>query len=85
MRCQIELRAAERGQEAADKPKRAGNPTGLSSPGQEKIKKNIQRLSRRPSRLPDKLCEGAAERPPPPHIAYPEVLVAAETSGEYFS
>jgi len=26
-----------------------------------------------------------AERPPPPHIAYPEVLVAAETSGEYFS
>ncbi|MFZ2053036.1 MAG: prolyl oligopeptidase family serine peptidase [Candidatus Aminicenantales bacterium] len=25
----MELRAAERGQEAADKPKRAGNPTGL--------------------------------------------------------
>jgi hypothetical protein len=26
-----------------------------------------------------------AERPPPPHIAYQEVLVAAETGGEYFS
>ncbi len=27
----------------------------------------------------------AAERPPPPHIADQEVLVAAEASGEYFS
>jgi len=26
-----------------------------------------------------------AERPPPPHIAYQEVLVAAEASAEYFS
>jgi hypothetical protein len=26
-----------------------------------------------------------AERPPPPHLAYQEFLVAAETSGEYFS
>jgi len=26
-----------------------------------------------------------AERPPPPQIAYPEVLMAAETSAEYFS
>jgi hypothetical protein len=26
-----------------------------------------------------------AERPPPPQIAYQESLVAAETSGEYFS
>jgi hypothetical protein len=26
-----------------------------------------------------------AERPPPPHIAYQEVLMAAETSAEYFS
>ena len=26
-----------------------------------------------------------AERPPPPHIAYQEVLMAAETAGEYFS
>jgi hypothetical protein len=25
-----------------------------------------------------------AERPPPPHIAYQEVLVAAESSTEYF-
>jgi len=27
----------------------------------------------------------AAERPPPPHIAHQEVLMAAEASGEYFS
>ena len=26
-----------------------------------------------------------AERPPPPHIAYQEVLLAAEQSAEYFS
>jgi hypothetical protein len=26
-----------------------------------------------------------AERPPPPHIAYQEVLVAAEAPAEYFS
>ena len=26
-----------------------------------------------------------AERPPPPHLAYQESLVAAETSGEYLS
>jgi transposase len=26
-----------------------------------------------------------AERPPPPHIAYQEVLMAAETSAEYLS
>ena len=26
-----------------------------------------------------------AERPPPPHIAYQEVLIAAESSAEYFS
>jgi hypothetical protein len=26
-----------------------------------------------------------ADRPPPPHIAYQEVLMAAETSAEYFS
>jgi len=26
-----------------------------------------------------------AERPPPPHIAYQELLMAAETSAEYFS
>ena len=26
-----------------------------------------------------------AERPPPPHIAYQEVLMAAESGGEYFS
>jgi hypothetical protein len=26
-----------------------------------------------------------AERPPPPHIAYQEVLMAAETGAEYFS
>jgi hypothetical protein len=26
-----------------------------------------------------------AERPPPPHLAHQEILVAAETSGEYFS
>jgi len=25
-----------------------------------------------------------AERPPPPHIAYQEVLMAADTGGEYF-
>jgi hypothetical protein len=27
----------------------------------------------------------AADKPPPPHIAYQEVLLAAETSAEYFS
>jgi len=27
----------------------------------------------------------AAERPPPPHIAYQEVLMAAESSAEYLS
>jgi len=26
-----------------------------------------------------------ADKPPPPRIAYQEVLMAAETSGEYFS
>jgi len=26
-----------------------------------------------------------AERPPPPHIAYQELLLAAETPAEYFS
>jgi hypothetical protein len=26
-----------------------------------------------------------ADRPPPPHIAYQEVLMAAETPAEYFS
>lgn len=26
-----------------------------------------------------------AERPPPPHLAYQEVLVAAEASADYFS
>jgi len=26
-----------------------------------------------------------AERSPPPHIAYQEVLMAAESGGEYFS
>jgi hypothetical protein len=26
-----------------------------------------------------------AERPPPPHLAYQEFLVAAETSGEYLA
>jgi hypothetical protein len=26
-----------------------------------------------------------AERPPPPHIAYQELLLAAESSAEYFS
>jgi hypothetical protein len=26
-----------------------------------------------------------AERPPPPHLAYQEHLMAAETAGEYFS
>jgi hypothetical protein len=26
-----------------------------------------------------------AERPPPPHLAYQKFLLAAETSGEYFS
>ena len=26
-----------------------------------------------------------ADRPPPPHIAYQEVLMAAETGAEYFS
>jgi len=26
-----------------------------------------------------------AKRPPPPHIAYQEVLMAAKTSAEYFS
>jgi len=26
-----------------------------------------------------------ADKPPPPHFAYQEVLVAAETGGEYFS
>jgi hypothetical protein len=26
-----------------------------------------------------------AERPPPPHMAYQEVLLAAEQSAEYFS
>ena len=26
-----------------------------------------------------------AEMPPPPHTAYQEVLIAAETSAEYFS
>ena len=26
-----------------------------------------------------------AERPPPPHIVYQEVLMAAETGAEYFS
>ena len=26
-----------------------------------------------------------AERPPPPHIAYQEVLMAAEPGGDYFS
>ncbi len=26
-----------------------------------------------------------AERPPPPHMVYQELLMAAETSGEYFS
>ncbi|OGD31407.1 MAG: acid--CoA ligase [Candidatus Aminicenantes bacterium RBG_19FT_COMBO_58_17] len=26
-----------------------------------------------------------ADRPPPPHIAYQEILMAAETSAEYFS
>jgi hypothetical protein len=26
-----------------------------------------------------------AERPPPPHMLYQEVLMAAERSGEYFS
>jgi len=26
-----------------------------------------------------------ADRPPPPHIAYQELLMAAETSAEYFS
>jgi len=26
-----------------------------------------------------------AEKPPPPHIAYQELLIAAETGGEYFS
>jgi len=28
--CQIELKPEEKGREAADKPKSAGNPTGLS-------------------------------------------------------
>ncbi len=27
----------------------------------------------------------AAERPPPPRVAYQEVLMAAETGGQYFS
>jgi len=26
-----------------------------------------------------------ADKPPPPHIAYQEVLMAAEAGGEYFS
>ncbi|MFQ6084355.1 MAG: acid--CoA ligase [Candidatus Aminicenantia bacterium] len=26
-----------------------------------------------------------AERPPPPHVAYQEILVAAETGAKYFS
>jgi hypothetical protein len=26
-----------------------------------------------------------ADKPPPPHIAYQELLIAAETGGEYFS
>jgi hypothetical protein len=26
-----------------------------------------------------------ANKPPPPHIAYQELLIAAETGGEYFS
>ena len=26
-----------------------------------------------------------ADKPPPAHLAYQEVLMAAETSGEYFS
>ncbi|MBP1766283.1 MAG: hypothetical protein H6P98_398 [Candidatus Aminicenantes bacterium] len=26
-----------------------------------------------------------ADRPPPPHLVYQEVLMAAETGGEYFS
>ena len=26
-----------------------------------------------------------ADRPPPPHVAYQEVLMAAESSAEYFS
>jgi hypothetical protein len=25
-----------------------------------------------------------AKKPPPPHIAYQELLIAAETGGEYF-
>jgi len=39
--CQIELKPAEGGQEAADKPKRAGDPTGLPS----QAKRESRRIS----------------------------------------
>ena len=38
-----------------------------------------------PDSLDNVLLTFVAERPPPPHIVYQEVLMAAETSAEYFS
>jgi len=31
------------------------------------------------------MAKVGAERPPPPHVAYQEILVAAETDAKYFS
>jgi len=39
--CQIELKPEEKGREAADKPKSAGNPTDLTSQGQRRLRRII--------------------------------------------
>ena len=38
-----------------------------------------------PDSLDNVLLTFVAERPPPPHIVYQEVLIAAEAPAEYFS
>jgi hypothetical protein len=51
------------GQEAASKLRSAGNPTDLSSRDKEKITKNIQPRSRRPSDIPVRTTRAVDSRP----------------------
>jgi hypothetical protein len=45
----------------------------------------LESIARVTSHIPDKgQVTFVGERPPPPHIAYQEILTAAEASAEYF-
>ena len=61
--CEVEPKIAEGGLGSCGQAQKLRKLPGALLPGKKKITKNIQSRPQRPSKLPDKLYEGAAASP----------------------